>query len=207
MIDPIDGTKNFKNGNAHFGSMLACLINGEMAASWIYDVMGDRIMIAERNNGAYIDGVRARTNGPQPSSQIVGYADKNYFPAYLGNKIPDLQAQFSQLEGIYKSASPLLCCAHEYLNIVSGKADFMVCGIAMPWDHLAGALAVKEAGGCVARWNGSPYQPRGEELGLVVAANESLMKELQIGVIAQVNKILSSAHNTILRNEGPKRAR
>jgi fructose-1,6-bisphosphatase/inositol monophosphatase family enzyme len=43
----------------------------------------------------------------------------------------------------------------------------------MPWDHLAGSLIVQEAGGFVARLDGSPYCVTDREGGLLVAPDET----------------------------------
>ena len=47
IVDPVDGTNNFAAGKTPFAVMVALLRGGEPAASWILDVVADRMAIAE----------------------------------------------------------------------------------------------------------------------------------------------------------------
>jgi fructose-1,6-bisphosphatase/inositol monophosphatase family enzyme len=49
----------------------------------------------------------------------------------------------------------------------------------MPWDHLAGTLIAMEAGGYVARLDGSPYLPRHVDGGLLAAADRDTWQALR----------------------------
>ncbi len=49
------------------------------------------------------------------------------------------------------------CAAEQYPRIVLGVNDLAVFERTPPWDHAPGALFVNEAGGKVARPDGSPY--------------------------------------------------
>src|SRR3546814_20388180 len=54
-------TGNFVAGPSPFAIMVALLVDGETVAAWIRDPITDRLAMAERGGGAYIDGVRIRT--------------------------------------------------------------------------------------------------------------------------------------------------
>ncbi len=49
------------------------------------------------------------------------------------------------------------CAAEQYPRIVLGVNDLAVFERTLPWDHAPGSLFVNEAGGKVARPDGSPY--------------------------------------------------
>ena len=66
----------------------------------------------------------------------------------------------------------LRCSCHEYRLLAEGRVDFLVSPASNPWDHLAGALAVEEAGGAVGLLPGGRYTPAVLD-GSVVAANSA----------------------------------
>ena len=47
----------------------------------------------------------------------------------------------------------------EYLDLARGKLDFAHFRRLKPWDHAAGELIVREAGGFAACLDGTRYQP------------------------------------------------
>lgn len=55
----------------------------------------------------------------------------------------------------------------------------------MPWDHLAGTLIVQEAGGHVARFDGSPYLPSHTDGGLLVATDPDSWVALRDAIIGR----------------------
>ena len=44
----------------------------------------------------------------------------------------------------------------------------------LPWDHVPGALIVREAGGVVRHLDGAEHRPNGYQRGLLAAANEDI---------------------------------
>ena len=176
VADPVDGTYNFVHGNPEFAVMLACVVNGETRFGWIYDVPGDRMLYAEKGAGAFIDGSRLKTAAAKPLSESKGFTGSRYFPKHLRPLIKSFVREFDALH-------TLSCAGHEYIRVASGQYDFSIYNRIRPWDHLAGSLAVQEAGGCVAKWDGSPYTPQDDGGGLVVASNETLLKALQEKII------------------------
>ena len=58
IIDPIDGTNNFAAGKPPFGIILALSDGGETQSGWIYDPLQDRLCIAHKGHGAFVNGER-----------------------------------------------------------------------------------------------------------------------------------------------------
>lgn len=58
-----------------------------------------------------------------------------------------------------------------YPLVAAGELDFVLCWRTLVWDHAAGTLLVEEAGGRVARLDGSDYEPWSDRTGLVLAAD------------------------------------
>ncbi|HEY8191684.1 MAG TPA: inositol monophosphatase [Alphaproteobacteria bacterium] len=179
VADPVDGTWNFAHGDEHFAVMLACVAGGEVIHGWIYDVPAGRMMTASKGAGAFIDGVRLSVSNTEHIAHANGFAGRKYFTNAMKPHIDALKQQAASL-------TSLNCAGHEYLNLAAGKADFAVYSRIRPWDHLAGTLAVKEAGGTVMNWDGTPYKPSDEFGGIIVASHPALYHELHTSVGAKL---------------------
>jgi Archaeal fructose-1,6-bisphosphatase and related enzymes of inositol monophosphatase family len=176
VVDPIDGTFNFAAGLPLFGVMASVVSKGETVAGIIYDPMGNDWVIAEKGSGTWFcghDGSQTQmgVTAPMPLEQMVGIANASYVPA------EERQGLLSRLAQV-RLFTTYRCAAHEYRMFVAGHAHFLMYRKLMPWDHLAGALIVTEAGGYVARLDGSPYLPSHVDGGLLAAPDKESWDEL-----------------------------
>lgn len=167
VVDPIDGTANYAAGMPLFAVMAAVVANGETIAGIIYDPMGDDWVLAERGSGAWQkrpDGhaERLRTAAPVPLDQMVGTASVGFLP-------PENRAQVLANLAKVRLAASFRCAGHEYRTLAAGHWHYSMFNKLMPWDHLAGTLITQEAGGYVARFDGSAYLPHHTSGGLLAA--------------------------------------
>lgn len=170
LVDPIDGTGNFAAGKAPFGIMVALVDGGETQAGWLFDPLTGRLCHAARGKGATIDGepVQARASGaPLPVSGIsLLFVD----PAAR-------QGLIDRAAGRLEMVDIPRCAAEQYPRIVLGVNDLALFERTLPWDHAPGALFVNEAGGKVARPDGTPYRPDQTGTGLIAAASPALWEQ------------------------------
>jgi fructose-1,6-bisphosphatase/inositol monophosphatase family enzyme len=169
IVDPVDGTNNFAAGKDPFAVMVALVRDGEPAASWILDVPGDHLTVAEAGSGAYRDGVRVktRTDDPAPAA-LRGVVTRRYLP-------PDLRAEVQAHAGALGAVTGGRHCAgYEYPAVATDEQQFAMFWRVLPWDHVPGALIVREAGGTVRHLDGAPYRATSHERGLLVAANDDI---------------------------------
>ena len=166
VLDPIDGTANFAAGVPLFATMVAVVAAGETVAGLIYDPLGDEAVLGLRGGGAFLrsgDGRQARlaVSAQCDPALMSGKAGWRYLDDGLAARVSAGLARVA-------ASWDYRCAAYEYRSAICGTADFLLYGRMMPWDHLAGTLLHREAGGHVARFDGSPY--RGElEGGLLCA--------------------------------------
>jgi fructose-1,6-bisphosphatase/inositol monophosphatase family enzyme len=180
VVDPIDGTANYAAGLPLFAVMAAVVAGGETIGGIIYDPMGDDWMMAEKGSGTWLcrpDGSSNRLHvaAPLPMPEMVGTASIAFVPP--GKKVEILQ-NFAKV----RLVSHYRVAGHEYRTFVSGHSQFLSYNKLMPWDHLGGALMAQEAGGYVARMDGSPYRPYHTEGGLLAATNEESWRLLRENV-------------------------
>lgn len=157
IIDPVDGTWNFAHGVPLFGSILAIVSEGQTIAGIIhYPVSGD-FLVARPGEGAWhvaADGrrTRLRVAASSPIAEMHGFVPLHmYEPAFQKELAPRL-LRFSR-------TTTWRCSAFEYRMLATGAMSFCLNEGLAPWDHAAGALIHKEAGGYGALTSGEVYAP------------------------------------------------
>lgn len=194
VVDPVDGTHNFVHGKDTFALMLAAVYKGETVAGWIYDIPQDRFLSTIKGEGAYWGGVKQRIAEPPAWPHIKGFASKKYFPAEARERISELRKEIDKLYSLY-------CAGHEYINIVTGKRHFSMYAGVKPWDHLAGALAVREAGGVVRMLGeGIEYVPAITEGVIVAAHSDRVFRDLQ-EFAGQTPSLMRPPENQTIRSK------
>jgi fructose-1,6-bisphosphatase/inositol monophosphatase family enzyme len=170
IIDPIDGTKNFSAGLPLFGVMAAVARRGEIVAGVILDPIEDDCAFALRGEGAWIERADGRhvdlhVAPPPPLAEMSGVVSWLFFP-------PALKAHVTGNLHRVRSAVDYRCAAHQYRLIAAGHYDFALYSKLMPWDHAAGWLLHREAGGYGACLDGSPYAVTRHKGGLLCAPDK-----------------------------------
>jgi fructose-1,6-bisphosphatase/inositol monophosphatase family enzyme len=85
---------------------------------------------------------------------------------------PDRQKMIERLDRIGKALPGHHCAAREYPDVVRDVQQFTLFWRVHPWDHAAGALLIREAGGVMRRFDGSDYIVGDGRLGLVAARDQ-----------------------------------
>ena len=172
IVDPLDGTNNFAAGTPPFGILVALAERGETIGGWIYDCLSGRFCHAARRGGAFIDGER------------ITAAETGTRPPIAANSLIYMRPERREAVGKALASDYTLvdiprCAAEQYPRLVLGENDVAIFERTLPWDHAAGALFVNEAGGKVARPDGSPYRvDEHVRPGLIGAASERLWEDL-----------------------------
>jgi fructose-1,6-bisphosphatase/inositol monophosphatase family enzyme len=188
LVDPVDGTANFAAGREPFAMMIALVRAGETEAAWIYDPVGDSLAAARAGAGTAIDGVpvrrsngqRAPLRGAEQRAPLRGAVPHRYFPRELRERI----AARASAPGIELLPSKH-CAGREYVDLVRGRQEFVMFWRTLPWDHVPGALLVREAGGVVRRLDGSPYLAEEDGHGLLAAADEATWDAVREALLSQ----------------------
>jgi fructose-1,6-bisphosphatase/inositol monophosphatase family enzyme len=164
VLDPLDGTGNFIAGDERFAILLALLVDGQIAASWMYVPLGELLYTAEQGGGAWCNGEKLAIKSREtlPSTGII---KTRFLPPEIKSTVA---AGSSALSTVQAGAN---CTAIDYPAIVRGDSDFALYWRTLPWDHAPGVLLLREAGGHVARSDGTPYLPHDAREGLLAAAS------------------------------------
>lgn len=146
IIDPLDGTANFAAGEECFAIIVALAVGGTVRAGWILDPVNDVLASAEEGAGAWCDGDRLKAAAAVPLSVMRGAV-----PGRL-RRNPAVRAAFAEL--IAPGS-----CGINYMDLAAGRLDFALYRRLKPWDHAAGDLIHREAGGFAACLDGRRYAP------------------------------------------------
>lgn len=170
IIDPIDGTKNFTAGLPLFGVMAAATVRGEIVLGAIHDPVCGDTALALRGEGAWLQGDAAvkadlRVAAAVPVSKMDAIAGTNFLPEPLRTTVSRNLSRLAM-------NSWLRCAAHEYRMAAAGHCHVLCYNKLMPWDHAAGWLLHREAGGYSAHFDGSAYLPSHLSGGLICAPDE-----------------------------------
>ena len=169
IVDPLDGTANFAAGRDRF-AMIICLVQDAAAvAGWILDVPNDRLAVAERGAGVRFDGDLVR--GKPAAALLNGFVGYKIAKSFDEQLSPDQRGRLGTI-------TTLRCAGAEYLEILAGRANFSLYRTTKPWDHAAGTLMMREAGGGAVQFGAAPYMPAQPlNAGLITASTEEALSE------------------------------
>lgn len=146
VIDPIDGTGNFVKGSDDHAVMVAEVHAGQAVRGWIYQPRYRHMYIAEAGAGTWCDGERvSRGSSGDPVRAVTTH--KAFQQAPQPGSGPRLKWGWSRW-----------CCGVDYPRVLTGEVDATVYLHSHPWDHLAGALMLRELGGVVRTLSGRDFE-------------------------------------------------
>ncbi|WP_254660348.1 inositol monophosphatase family protein [Ketogulonicigenium vulgare] len=173
ILDPVDGTWNFTKGVALFGMILAVAHREVPDFGVLFDPVAQDWVVAHA-------GQPTRFVTADGFSQSVHTSDERD-PAKMTGFVPfeimhrhHRQTVTAAMDG-FASATALRCSCHEYRMIARGQAEFLISHHKPnPWDHAAGVVAVKGAGGVARFIDGEDYNVARPHGYLVSAASEEI---------------------------------
>lgn len=171
-IDPLDGTTNYAHHYPSFAVSIGLLIDGVPEVGVIFDPIRQELFRAATGLGATLNRVPIRVSTTETLAKsllVTGFA-------YDRTTQPDNNyAEFAYLthltQGVRRSGAASLDLAY----VACGRLDgYWERGLS-PWDLAAGVAIVREAGGRVTAYDGSPLQI---ESGRILATNDRIHQAL-----------------------------
>jgi myo-inositol-1(or 4)-monophosphatase len=174
VVDPLDGTTNFVHGFWAVGVSVGLVDGSEPLVGAISaPFLGDLWHGAVGRGAAWLhDGVErpCRVSARPPAQAVVGtgfpFRRKERLPRYLAT----LSAALERFEDLRRPGAASLDLAWVACGVFDG---FFELGLA-PWDVAAGGLLIRESGGVVTDWDGTPDFLAGNILAGSSAVHEAL---------------------------------
>jgi myo-inositol-1(or 4)-monophosphatase len=168
FVDPLDGTTNFAHGYPFFCASVALTVDGRPVAGAVFDPLKQELFTAERGAGAFLNGRRLRVSG---RAELLSSLLCTGFPYDLHENLERYLALFTRFMGEARAIRRDGAAALDLAYVAAGRLDGFWEERLKPWDLMAGALLVEEAGGRVTRFDGGPLGLAADE---IVAANPAL---------------------------------
>jgi len=177
IIDPVDGTWNFVSGLPLFGVIVAVTRFGSPVLGLLHDPVTDSWILADETRPARLvaaNGVARAlaTSGGGPLGELHGYVHAALMDAARQAALYPLLAALGQ-------ATALRCSCHEYRLLAQGAVDFILSDRLNPWDHAAGVLICRRAGGVARMLDGRDYDAAITDGLLLCAASEATWQTLR----------------------------
>ena len=172
IVDPLDGTTNFVHGYPAYGVSIALQVDGVLELGCVHDPLRDETFTAQRGRGAACNGQPLGVSGVRDMGRallISGFPyDRRERAAFY---LAFFQAFMERCQGVRRAGAASLDLAW----LAAGRADgYWEFGL-KPWDIAAGALIIREAGGCVTGMCGEPLELAGAR---IVASNGHLHRQI-----------------------------
>ncbi|CAM3328900.1 inositol monophosphatase family protein [Stackebrandtia soli] len=154
IIDPVDGTSNFVNGDPYYSCLVSLAHKGQTIASWIYAPSLPLTAGALNGHGAWINNKPATlVNRPYHGTWDVVTTHHNYTAGYHtvlnGLRHPHIHTTDCKSAGL------------SYLDLIAGKHHALVYTWEKPWDHAAGLHIHTTLGGTNTTMDGTPFSITG----------------------------------------------
>jgi len=165
MIEPIDGTANFIHGYPYYAVSIALAHGAELTHAVVLDPVRDELFTAIKGRGALLNGVALRVSACTALDEaLVGTVFPTRESPKLASYLPIFGALLGRCGGIRRAGA----CGLDLAYLAAGRLDGFWVTSLKSRDVAAGALLVREAGGRVGDFAGSPDFLRGD--GVIAAA-------------------------------------
>lgn len=179
VIDPVDGTTNYAHGFPWFCSSIGLLQGDELVAGVIYNPVYDELFTASKGGGAFLNGCRLHVSGRAPlKSSLLGTGFPYDCATDPANNFAGFIAFQKAARGIRRAGAAALDLAY----VAAGRLDGFWELKLKPWDVAAGTLLVREAGGVVTGFDGTPYDVFTNR----IVASNGLIHDEMIAMLAAV---------------------
>lgn len=154
IIDPLDGTINFSRGLDEYCTTIAVDKNDETILGLIYQHHLNKLFIAEKGKGAFLNGERLHVSDESDMINMMLSLDNT---SHIKHRIKNMQV-LSKICAKVRSVRIFGSGSLHLARIVLGQSDLYFKLLRTNyWDYAPGALLIKEAGGMVTDLNGEEY--------------------------------------------------
>jgi myo-inositol-1(or 4)-monophosphatase len=141
VIDPIDGTNNFKNKRNYSAVSIGYVESGNIKLGAVCDPFNNDTYIAEAGNGALLNGNKIKVSNVSEIGKATVATDNSYDP--LGTRFNmELFLKINPSPWLLVKGSAVLTMC----DVASGKIDLYFHTSLKPWDNAAAFLIAKESG-------------------------------------------------------------
>ena len=145
-VDPLDGTINYLYGIPHWCVSICCADSAGPLAGVVFDPLRDELFTTARGGGAHLGKHRLGvTDAPDLASALIA-TGFGYDAAQRVMQGRIIARVIGEVRDVRRFGSAAL----DLSWVAAGRWDGYFESVEKPWDWMAGAMLVREAGGQVA---------------------------------------------------------
>ena len=151
FIDPIDGTTNYIHRYNFSCVSVGAAFNGVRIAGFVYNPYVDEMFSAVRGYGSFLNGTRLMIHDNSIEDSIVAFGCARYNGG-------DTDFLFCVIKELYQHCLAIRSggsAALDISRIATGANGIYLEMTLQPYDYVAAAVIIEEAGGCIAQIDGS----------------------------------------------------
>ncbi len=149
VIDPIDGTNNFRYQRNFSGISVGYVEKGVVKMGAIYNPFRNELYFAEKDQGAFLNDQKIAVGEQTELSKSVVATGNSYDPAGTRQSL-ELLLKLNPTPWVLMRGSGVL----EMCEVANGRMDLYFHTVHKPWDNAAAFLLIEEAGGVVKGFKG-----------------------------------------------------
>ena len=172
IVDPIDGTTNYVHGFPVFCISIAVEKGGESLVGLVFDPMRGELFAAKRGEGASLNNKKIQVSCTEELDKSLLTTG---FPYDIRESEMNNLDHFSNFAVRCQAIRRCGSAALDLCSVACGRADGFWELKLSPWDTAAGALIVKEAGGCVTDFHNKRFDSGKKQ---VLASNGKIHKQM-----------------------------
>jgi len=177
VLDPIDGTKSFVSGLPVFGTLIALAEHGKPVLGVIDQPIMSERWIAATGHATKLNGSGAHTSDCTEISAATMYTTH---PSMMDT---DLKlSRFNDIAAAVKLSRFGGDC-YAYGLLASGHIDLVVEAQLQPYDYMALAAVIEQAGGVITDWHGNALDM--DRDGTIVAAATPDLHRAALAILGQ----------------------
>lgn len=151
ILDPVDGTTNLVHGFGQSSVSLALSVDSVLELGVVYNPFSNELFHAVRGQGAYLNGKQIHVSAAARMKEaLISVGTAPYYHELAEQNFERMKRIFLDCQDIRRIGS----AAIDLCYVACGRTDAYYEPNINPWDYGAGALIVKEAGGCVSDFEG-----------------------------------------------------
>jgi len=139
IIDPIDGTTNYFRNLSAWCISIGLVYKNEVIVAVIYDPVKKELFYAEKNKGAYLNGIKLKVSEKKGISSAVISLERT-------RSAKERAARNYKSLAMVATTRMLGSTCLELCYLAAGREDAMVGIELLPWDRGTGLLIAEEAG-------------------------------------------------------------
>jgi myo-inositol-1(or 4)-monophosphatase len=173
IVDPLDGTTNYAHQFPFFGVSIALEHKNDILCGVIYDPVRDELFEGAKGMGAALNGEKIHVSAAvslKESLLATGFAYSVQRPGVPDN-LDNWKNFIMKALAVRRPGAAAIDLAY----VACGRLDGFWELFLKPWDIAAGVVIIREAGGKVTNFDGTPVNIYGTQ---ILASNGRIHKEM-----------------------------